>query len=1100
MISNKRRLASGISGVAIAVALTVATPAWAQSSTSTLQGTAPAGAEVVATQPSTGLVRRTTVGADGTYTLPGLPAGEYRVTAGGAVAQDVVVPVASVQIVDFVAAPAATERGAIVVTSRRPTVETKTSQVNQFVTLHDIASLPQTTRNFLEFADTVPGMQFSVDSSHNTTLRGGAQLNSAVNVFIDGVSQKDFVGSGDGTHGSGSGFVGSGGAEGNGDPGNPFPQLAISEYKVVSSNYTAEYGDAASAIIVAQTKSGTNDFQGEIFGTYTDEHFRASRPDEIASGKGKAHQPSKEYGLAIGGPIVPDIAHFFFTWEHKSLANYSTVLPDGAVPDSIIAQLPADVQSQFGPVTNPFTENLYFGKIDVEPTQNDRIEVTGNLRLEHNFTGGNGQFAASTRVPYRNNVKRGDARWQHTGDGWFNAFRVSYQDTESASLAAASPSPQFDYFYFPNAGSNQNRVGIINVGGPGCCGGSESSQKGWTFADDLTFTNVRFAGEHTLKVGASYGSIQLTKQNKSDDLAYATYSFAVTPDGIADTPFFLQFPNLRTGFGTNRVTTDDKQYSAYVQDNWDVNPRLQINLGLRWDREEVPSFLDYQTKAEVVTALNGLYPGTDRTVAENLATDVPGAPGIDINDYISTGSNRHARNNFSPRVGFSYDLSDNNSLVIFGGYARAYNRNLFATLALETTKVALNDNPEIYFPSPQSFGWAGHPCQTDADVNPAFHCYAWDPAYLTPGGLASFPAGASAGEVDLIRNDIKTPYSDQFSLGVRTRLGDWNAQAVASYVASYEGIYGHWGARYGDGQYYDQGGNQWGAQGVPGIGSLILWDNGFKDRNLQISLGAQKPYTKASGWSATAAYTFSNAKQNNSYDYGAGGNNYLFDYPRAEDYTFLRSSSVPRHRLVLTGTYDLPWDIQVAGKLTLATSTPSYAPYGCDNQPRPGCTQNSSGFYVNQYGGGFGGWVALTPREFIGYKDLDIQVTKNFNFFDRFSAYARVDVINVFNWRNYDATITDTANGVPVAVRYNTIGSTVGSPFTGRLSAGARFGGPKAVAPLAEVPPPPPPPPATQTCPDGSVIDAAAACAAPPPPPPPAPPPPAPVERGERGQ
>ena len=57
--------------------------------------------------------------------------------------------------------------GAIVVTSRRPTVDTKTSQVNQFVSLHDIASLPQTTRNFLEFADTVPGMQFN-DEQHNT--------------------------------------------------------------------------------------------------------------------------------------------------------------------------------------------------------------------------------------------------------------------------------------------------------------------------------------------------------------------------------------------------------------------------------------------------------------------------------------------------------------------------------------------------------------------------------------------------------------------------------------------------------------------------------------------------------------------------------------------------------------------------------------------------------------------------------------------------------------------------------------------------------------------------------------------------------------------
>ena len=111
--------------------------------------------------------------------MPGLPAGNYHVTAGGQAA-DVVVPVASEQVQNFAPAATATAaRGAIVVTGRRPTVEMHTSQVNQYVSLHDIASLPQTTRNFLEFADTVPGMQFTLDQNHNTSIRGGAQLDSA---------------------------------------------------------------------------------------------------------------------------------------------------------------------------------------------------------------------------------------------------------------------------------------------------------------------------------------------------------------------------------------------------------------------------------------------------------------------------------------------------------------------------------------------------------------------------------------------------------------------------------------------------------------------------------------------------------------------------------------------------------------------------------------------------------------------------------------------------------------------------------------------------------------------------------------------------------
>jgi hypothetical protein len=74
-ITNKRTLGVGISAIAVAVALTAATPAFAQTSTSTLQGTAAPGTEIVATEVNTGFVRHTTVNPDGTYTMPGLQAG-----------------------------------------------------------------------------------------------------------------------------------------------------------------------------------------------------------------------------------------------------------------------------------------------------------------------------------------------------------------------------------------------------------------------------------------------------------------------------------------------------------------------------------------------------------------------------------------------------------------------------------------------------------------------------------------------------------------------------------------------------------------------------------------------------------------------------------------------------------------------------------------------------------------------------------------------------------------------------------------------------------------------------------------------------------------
>ena len=192
-LHNRRRLASGISVIAIATALTVANSALAQGGHFHLQGRAPAGTEVVATQADTGTLRQATVNADGTYAMPAsgwqLPRhGRGRCTGcDGSGGVD--------SVVNFVSAGAEREISSSLRGARRSKL--KTSQVNQFVTLHDIASLPQTTRNFLEFADTVPGMQFSVDKTQHHAPRR-RQLNSAVNVFIDGVSQKDFVGTGDG--------------------------------------------------------------------------------------------------------------------------------------------------------------------------------------------------------------------------------------------------------------------------------------------------------------------------------------------------------------------------------------------------------------------------------------------------------------------------------------------------------------------------------------------------------------------------------------------------------------------------------------------------------------------------------------------------------------------------------------------------------------------------------------------------------------------------------------------------------------------------------------------------------------------------------------
>src|SRR6185503_9805647 len=121
----------------------------------------------------------------------------YQIDAGPGTAQTVTLTVASNNSLDLVAG--ATPAGTAAQTLEGVTVtattltETKTPEVATNISLRQIETIPQITRNFLEFADTVPGMIFSVDPSGHTKLTGGAVSANGVNVYIDGVGQKNYV-------------------------------------------------------------------------------------------------------------------------------------------------------------------------------------------------------------------------------------------------------------------------------------------------------------------------------------------------------------------------------------------------------------------------------------------------------------------------------------------------------------------------------------------------------------------------------------------------------------------------------------------------------------------------------------------------------------------------------------------------------------------------------------------------------------------------------------------------------------------------------------------------------------------------------------------
>jgi hypothetical protein len=987
---NREKLYGPLIAGTLASTLALPTVSWAQTADATLRGRAAANAEITATNVATGATRRTKAGADGTYTMPGLPPGTYKVSAGAGTETAITLTVASTATLDLtgpgsaIAAEATLEE--IIVKATR-LVEVKTSEIGGTVSLQQIQTVPQLTRNFLEFADSVPGIAFSVDEHGNASLRGGVEDKSAVNSYIDGVGQKNYV---------------FGGVNGNGfTQGNPFPQLAIGEYKVITSNYKAEFDQVSSAAVTAGTKSGTNDFHGELFGTYTSDSLRTETPSESAAGK-KTPSNDKEYGFALGGPLIQNELHFFVTYEGKKFNTPVTVVPGVTVLNgvSITTLLPASAVAQLGPSNLPFTENLYFGKLDWELSDYDRFELSAKVRDETQIDGIGAGSAASASAGIKNTDTRIAARWQHSADRWFNELLFTYEDA-----------------FYKKEGTNtgngtvyairsQNNRTVLSTGAPDPRASQNKGQRGPGIQDDLTFHDLHWHGDHTIKTGAKLKDIDLTAADAENVNPQFTYD--VTVAGTAGLPYRALFTNPVAGLNPT-ATSKDRQFGVYFQDDWAVNDRLTWNLGVRWDMEKNSSYLDNVTPANVVAALFSLDPRAQtafpgQTYAQTLAKG-----GVNINDYISNGHNRSAyMGEFQPRLGFSFDINSDQKHVVFGGAGRSYDRDLYQFLQVEQTKTALPEITVYFQPT----------CGTDTP------CFAWNPQFLNGiSNLQGLVAGTNVGqEADLMNNRLKPPHTDQFSIGMRNKVGDWNTTATLSRILSYDGFALTLGNRYPDGAFWMNGGQPWG-NAIPGFGALILGGNGFERKSTQLLLSAEKPYTEDSGWGATLAYTYTDATQNHIHIDDCCA----FDEETVAQYPIITSSAAAKHRLVATGSVRAPWGIVAGGKLTLATPLPvtDLACFGATYPTGSGCTP-----------------IAATPRNTIGFKTLDIQLTKNFAVHKDQTAYARLDLLNAFDWNNFKDTNNNWgSNGVanPNPVQYNTKGNIFGVPRTLKITVGYRF-------------------------------------------------------------
>ena len=998
------RLATAlVLGTATSVlALGLAAPAHAQQANASLRGTITvdsAVSEVTAVDVNTGVRRTSTVAADGGYVFASLRPGTYRLelrTADGVkTTEEFTLLVAQDAVLDFdltgeagaaTSVGAETEEGIIIVSAERIR-SMEGGEVGLNITTREIEQLPQGNRNFLAFADLAPGVQFVTNGAGQSRLQGGAQDSRTTNIFIDGVGQKDYV--------LKNGITGQ-----DSTAGNPFPQSAIGEYRVLSSNYKAEYDQVSSVAITAITRSGTNEFHGEAFFDYSDESLRSRTPSEKFDGrpglptdnvKPKTPQRDMQFGVSLGGPIIKDRLFFFGTYEGKRIDQPLDIQPGNA---NNTANIPSEFAGEFGSFSKRFNEDLFFGKLDFVPNNADLFQLSVKYRKETGDGINSGSNLRTTTVDQNVEEWRGLARWEHTTDTWINDLKLTYED------ASWFPTPRT----FENGFRFQDFAGATLFTTGGASNFQDKGQKGFAIQDDFTWLGI---DGHTIKVGVKakwvkLNSLQLNLFNPLFVFNTQYDPAAMNNTGIFndDVPYQVQFGS-DGGLGQNPIVTSKNfQLGLYIQDDWEVTDRLTVNLGLRWDYDRTPSFVNFATSQASLDAVSPTnYP--------NLVN-----ADYDISDFISTGSERSTFTGaFQPRIGFSYEIDPEHQFVVFGGFGRSYDRNQFDFLQQEVSRGGFTT---------RTFRFQV-PGDTRNNCNPSPTCVPWNPIYLTEAGrnqlLASI--GPAAGEeLRFINNDLKVPYSDQYSLGLRRQFGLVNGEIGYTHVESRDGFAYLLGNRRPDGSFFAATGNQNSPFGFapPGRGSIIIGTNGLETNADSVYAKLVKRYSKSSPWNLTATYTYTDATENRAF-----GEYFSFDFPTLEDYTVKTSSGLRKHRLVMAGSVDLPTNTVISGKFQIAS-------------PR----------YLNNFVRTIGGDEPLVidtiktagNGDRWGFRQLDLAITQNIELgflTDRSRIYVRADIINALNDRNYNSFLGTTGE------RNLRSFSTDGPPRTLKVSAGFEF-------------------------------------------------------------
>lgn len=530
-------------------------------------GLALPGATVTVREQATGFSRTVVTAETGAYSVANLEPGVYQVTVemtglAGPAHPPVNLTAGAILNVELKMLVGGV-REAITVTGQAPLVEKTSNQIGGSLSSREIEDVPSNFRNFTALTQLIPGMTPNPAAS---TFEGGQ-------VVANGTPSQQNVYLIDGMYNNDDRLGGSQGTQVRVVLDN------IAEYQVLSNQYSAEYGGGAGAIINMVTRGGTNQFSGRAYTYFRDDKFNA-RGHFLPDTAKKPAERTLQAGFAVGGPIVRNRAHFYFTLEkdNEDIAGQKR-FPAAAAP------LATDFVGTF-----EVRAKNYFGRGDVQ--LNDRNFVNVRWVLETAPTRGEGFNTNNQTI----DSQTWESDWDQMVAGTYtsvftdrasNVIRVGHIDESLTTGAQAFFDADVNGIGFDGRDpfsigqQNTHPSYITGKGGEGL----NTEIRTWVFDEAFSyFVPSLWGGEHTLKMG---GGFSLNQMPPRTTFSSGTFQFRTDagydPANPATYPF--QF-DVTVGppdpYGYSITSKDRRQY-LFLEDKFRVSNNLSLNLGLRYD-------------------------------------------------------------------------------------------------------------------------------------------------------------------------------------------------------------------------------------------------------------------------------------------------------------------------------------------------------------------------------------------------------------------------------------------------------------------------------------------------------------------------------------